>query len=66
MAAVLGVPSEALARIVEEVVARGGGALDGTTWKIETHAHVDALFAALVAYAGDAAIPGSPGGPFGG
>ena len=53
----------ALAPIVAELAARGGGTLEADTWRIETHAHVDALIAALALYASEIASPRTPDDP---
>jgi CRP-like cAMP-binding protein len=52
LAIVFDVPPEALSGIVTELVARGAGMSDAGTWTIANHAHVEALIAALVVYAG--------------
>ena len=52
LAIVFDVPPDALSGIVTELVARGAGMSDAGTWTIANHAHVEALIAALVVYAG--------------
>ena len=52
LAIVFDVPPEALSGIVTELVARGAGMSDAGTWTIANQAHVAALIAALVVYAG--------------
>jgi CRP-like cAMP-binding protein len=44
-------PSDALERIVDELVARGAGARHNGSWEISTPAEVDAMIRALAAYA---------------
>jgi CRP-like cAMP-binding protein len=53
LAIVFAVPTDALVAIVAELVERGAGVLTDGSWMIETHDHVDAMLAALVAYAGE-------------
>ena len=45
-------PLDALERIVDELVARGAGTRHADVWELTTPAEVDALIAALGAYAG--------------
>jgi hypothetical protein len=52
LAADLGAPADALEPIIGELVGRGAGTLAGGHWQIVTPAEVDALIAALGAYAG--------------
>ena len=52
LAAVFKVPPEALSPIVIELSAGGAGTYETGTWTIASHAHVDALIAALVVHAG--------------
>jgi hypothetical protein len=49
---VFNVPPEALNGIVDELVGSGAGTYEAGTWTIANHAHVDALIAELVAWAG--------------
>jgi CRP/FNR family cyclic AMP-dependent transcriptional regulator len=51
-AADLHIPADALVDIVAEFASRGAGTLGAGRWDIATPAHVDALIAALAAYAG--------------
>jgi CRP-like cAMP-binding protein len=50
MASDLGVPLDALERIVDELVARGAGTRGNGTWHIASQREVDALIAALRTY----------------
>lgn len=51
LAADFGTTPEALSDIVHDLVVRGAGTRDADTWTIATRAEVDALIAALAAYA---------------